>query len=178
MGMTQTQPGGATTMTTPLRDMHFGPDTPDWGSAFDLGEIPLVQCRYSVPKSRRIPVQLIRSHPVEGQTAPFRSFFQQFQANLWLGLVLQVFGDTTGTALFCMGLVKPLVRHEQLAFDQAVPFATGVPQIHPHLTVCNFAHRPTILCSHPNQSPPCLTTLDSSISTTPSASPSVSPTSR
>ena len=55
--------------------------------ALDFGEIPLVQCRYSIPKSRRIPVQFIRSHPLKGQTLPRFSAFSaipgQFLA--WFG---------------------------------------------------------------------------------------------
>src|SRR5271157_5590510 len=154
--MAQAQAGWVAAMPTPLGNIHFGSDTPDRGDAFDLGEIPLSQGSDSVPKSRRISIQFIRSHPGEGQTATFHRFFQQFQTNFWLGLVNQAFRQTTRAALFGMRFVKPLIRHEQLPLDQAVPFAARISQINPHLTIRNFAHRPTVLRSHSHRVIPLL----------------------
>ena len=98
--MAQTQPGWTTAATFPLRDMHFGSDSPNWGSAFDLSEIPFPHGRNPISKSRRIPVQLIRSNPLKGQMTALYRFLQQFQANFWLGLVNQIFRHTTSLAFF------------------------------------------------------------------------------
>ena len=46
---------------------------------------------------------------------------------------------------------KPAFRHEQLTFDQAVPFPAGVTQVDPVLTVGNLADRSAVLRRNPHR---------------------------
>jgi hypothetical protein len=145
------------------------------GGALDLREVPLAQRIHAISKGRRITIQFIGCHPGKGQIAAFLRFLQQFQPDFRLGLEPQVFGHTARLSSLSLFFIEPTFGHKQLSLDQTVPFATGVSQIHTHLSVRNLAHRAAILPCHPDRFLPCLTVLDSSIKATPSFSPKVSP---
>src|SRR3990172_2644841 len=147
----QTQAGWMAAATLPLGNMHLRLGAPDRSGALDLGEIPLVQIFNSISKSRRIPVQFIRSYPVEGQMAAFFGFLEQFQPNFWLCLMNQVFWHATSTPSLGVFPLKPLVGHEQPPLDQTIAFATGIPQINSHLSIRHLADRSAVLRCYPNR---------------------------
>ena len=173
----QPQMSWMATTTFPIRYIHCGSDAPDRGLTFDFGEIPFVQLGYLVAKIRRITIQFIGSQLGKRQSAPLDGSTQQFQANFGLGFGLQLCWRTTRHAFIGVFIIKPAFRHEQSSFNQAVSFAAGVSQINVCLTVGHLPNRATVLSGYPTESSPCFTTPDSSIKTTPSASPNVSATS-
>ena len=164
-----------TTATFPARNMHFRAGAPDRGILLDLREVPLSQCSHPISKCGAVSVQFVCRHPGKGQIAALYSFLQQFQPDFRLGFERQVFWHAARLSSLSMSFFKPLLRHEQLPFDQTVACATGIPQIHAHLSVGNLADRSAILAATPTDPSPCLTVLDSSIKATPSSSPKVSP---
>ena len=141
----QMQTDRVTTTPFPLGKIHFRTRLPDQGRTLDFGEIPLVQRSYPIPKSRRIAVQFIGSHPLKGQTTALNGTLQQFQPNFRLRFGCQIVRNAASLALIPVRFVKPAFRHEQLPFDQAVAFPTGIAQIDPDLTVGNLSHRSAVL---------------------------------
>ena len=107
-----------------------------------------------IPKSGRISIQFVGSHPLKGQAAALDGTFQQLQPDFWFCFRFRIGGNTASLALILMRFIKPGLRHEQLSFDQAVSFPAGVTQIDPVLAIGNLAHRSAVLCSYPHRAVP------------------------
>src|SRR5271157_205402 len=144
----QMQTSRMTPMTSPFRNMNLGRTTPDQGILFDGCEVKRSRGSHTVPKRRAVSIQSIGCQPGKRQSAAFYHVFQQFQPDFRLRFENQILWDSAGLPLLDMFFCKPLIGHEQLSFDQAISFATGVAQIHSDLPIRDLSHRAAILCSH------------------------------
>jgi hypothetical protein len=77
------------------------------------------------------------------------SLLQQSKTNFRLGLIGQLFRNTTSLAIFVVGFCKPLLRQEQSGIQKTVAFPAGVSQIYADLRIGNLAHRAAILPGDP-----------------------------